>query len=144
VTQRGVGPSDERDPIEELRDGNPADVAIGNRLMALYDYVKSNDWPLEQYHRAPFDVDRPPGEGGRPWPEPRLVSVPRSRPGSRVRTRLRPGDHRSCPTCGFSDWEMRIPPTLSAGCSLSVVPMQLQNGLGRWRRTGRRPPAEDV
>jgi superfamily I DNA/RNA helicase len=54
--------SDERDPIEELRDGNPVDVAIGNRLMALYDYVKSNDWPLEQYQRAPFDVELPPPE----------------------------------------------------------------------------------
>jgi DNA helicase-2/ATP-dependent DNA helicase PcrA len=54
--------TDERDPIEELREGEPVDVAIGNRIMALYDYVKSNDWPLDQYHRAPFDVDLAPPE----------------------------------------------------------------------------------
>ena len=54
--------SDDRDPIEELRGGTPVEVATGNRVMALYDYVQSNNWPLEQYHRAPFDVELPPPE----------------------------------------------------------------------------------
>ena len=52
----------ERDPIAELRDGEVTEVPPGNRLMALYDYVKSKDWPLEQYYRAPFDVELPPAE----------------------------------------------------------------------------------
>ena len=54
--------SNERDPIEQLRAGEPVDVSLGNRLMALYDYVKSNDWPLDQHHRAPFDVELAPPE----------------------------------------------------------------------------------
>ena len=54
--------TDDRDPIEELRAGAPTDVATGNRIMALYDYVKSNDWPLQQHHRAPIDVELPPPE----------------------------------------------------------------------------------
>lgn len=51
--------TEERDPIEELQNGDPAGVPVGNRLMALYDYVRSQDWPLTDYHRAPIDVDLP-------------------------------------------------------------------------------------
>lgn len=53
---------EERDPIEQLRDGDPSDSASGNRLMALYDYVNCHDWPLEHYYRAPIEVDLPPSE----------------------------------------------------------------------------------
>jgi len=54
--------TDERDLIEELRSGEPAGVATGNRVMALYDYVRSKAWPLEDYYRAPIDVELPPSE----------------------------------------------------------------------------------
>jgi len=54
--------TDDVDPIAELQNGDPASVATGNRLMALYDYVRSQDWPLAEYHRAPIDVELPPAE----------------------------------------------------------------------------------
>lgn len=54
--------TEERDLIEELRSGEPAEAATGNRVMALYDYVRSKNWPLEDYYRAPIDVDLPPTE----------------------------------------------------------------------------------
>lgn len=54
--------TEERDPIEELRDGEPTDVPPGNRLMALYDYVRSQDWPPDHHYHAPIDVELPPGQ----------------------------------------------------------------------------------
>lgn len=54
--------TDERDLIEELRSGEPTGVATGNRIMALYDFVRSKAWPLEDYYRAPIDVELPPAE----------------------------------------------------------------------------------
>jgi len=49
--------TEQRDPIEELQTGEPTTVPPGNRLLALYDYIQSQDWPLEDYHRAPFDIE---------------------------------------------------------------------------------------
>lgn len=54
--------TDERDLIGELKSGEPSNVAVGNRLMALYDYVVSKAWPLEDYYRAPIDVELSPAE----------------------------------------------------------------------------------
>ena len=46
------------DPIERLQaggwDDTGGDIPAGNRIMALYDYLQSKDWPLNAYHRAPI------------------------------------------------------------------------------------------
>jgi DNA helicase-2/ATP-dependent DNA helicase PcrA len=50
------------DPIKELESGESTDIPDGNRVLALYDYLKSKHWPLDEYYRAPFfdDIDLPP------------------------------------------------------------------------------------
>lgn len=44
------------DPIEQLKEGGEmdGDTPAGNRVMALYDFLQSKDWPLAAYHRAPI------------------------------------------------------------------------------------------
>lgn len=50
------------DPIKRLEDGEDVEAPMGNQALALYDYLKSKDWGLDQYYRAPFydDLDLPP------------------------------------------------------------------------------------
>lgn len=50
------------DPIQQLEDGEVTKAPSGNHLMAMYDYLRSKNWELDQYYRVPFydDVDLPP------------------------------------------------------------------------------------
>lgn len=60
------------DPIEQLQaggwDDSAGDVPAGNRIMALYDYLKSKGWPLDQYHHAPLSE-------GIELPDPEIYDV---------------------------------------------------------------------
>jgi len=53
---------DADDPIKRLEDGEDIEAPTGNRVLALYDYLKSKHWPLDQYYQAPFydDLDLAP------------------------------------------------------------------------------------
>jgi len=60
------------DPIKQLEGGESVSVPAGNHLMAMYDYLQSKDWDLEDYYRVPFydDVDLAPAvirEGLAEW-----------------------------------------------------------------------------
>jgi superfamily I DNA/RNA helicase len=48
---------DADDPIKRLEDGEDVEAPSGNRVLALYDYLKSKHWPLDQYYQAPFYDD---------------------------------------------------------------------------------------
>ncbi|WP_336364033.1 ATP-dependent helicase [Halalkalicoccus salilacus] len=47
------------DPIRALETGESMGTLPGNDVMSVYDYLRSKDWPLEWYYRAPIDVDLP-------------------------------------------------------------------------------------
>lgn len=54
--------TEERDPIQQLQNGECLDASRGNQVMVLYDYLQSADWPLDHHHHAPVDVDLPSPE----------------------------------------------------------------------------------
>ena len=50
----------ENDPIKELEEGDASDMPTGNKAIGVYNYLKSKNWPLSEYHRAPFDLELDP------------------------------------------------------------------------------------
>lgn len=50
----------ENDPIKQLEEGDTSGIATGNKVIAVHDFLKSKNWPLSDYHRAPFDLDLDP------------------------------------------------------------------------------------
>ncbi|WP_435078413.1 UvrD-helicase domain-containing protein [Halococcus sp. AFM35] len=50
----------ENDPIAQLNEGDASGIATGNKAIAVYDYLKSKNWPLSKHHRAPFDLELDP------------------------------------------------------------------------------------
>lgn len=45
------------DPIRQLEEGGSAEIPLGNKLMAAYNYVRTKDWDLSEYWRTPFELD---------------------------------------------------------------------------------------
>jgi DNA helicase-2/ATP-dependent DNA helicase PcrA len=50
----------ENDPIQQLEEGDTGEIATGNKAIAVYDYLKSKNWPLSDYYRTPFDLELDP------------------------------------------------------------------------------------
>lgn len=54
--------TEELDLLQKLQVGESLEAATGNQVLALYNYLKSADWPLDHHHHAPVEVDLPSPE----------------------------------------------------------------------------------
>ena len=48
---------DGSDPIEQLEQGETSDIPAGNKVIGVYNYLKSKNWPLSDHYRTPFNLD---------------------------------------------------------------------------------------
>ena len=54
--------ADTNDPIQQLEEGGSAEIPLGNKLIAAYNYIRTKDWELSEYRRTPFELDLGPAE----------------------------------------------------------------------------------